>query len=94
MKKELSLTQQHKTKLLKLAREAINHYMFNRQFLEPSENEFQDEVFQQVVGNFVTINKDSQLRGCIGNIEGVEPLFQGVVKNAVNAGFYDPRFSR
>jgi len=32
------------------------------------------------------------LRGCIGTIEPIQPLTDGVVDNALNAAFRDPRF--
>ncbi len=32
------------------------------------------------------------LRGCIGTIEPMLPLVEGVAENAINAAFHDPRF--
>lgn len=52
-----------------------------------------DEVFQAVSGVFVTLRMGGQLRGCIGTLEGREPLASGVATQAVNAAFHDPRFS-
>ena len=46
----------------------------------------------QKLGVFVTLRKDGDLRGCIGSIVGVEPLFRGVAANAVHAAVDDPRF--
>jgi AmmeMemoRadiSam system protein A len=43
-------------------------------------------------GTFVTLTKDGSLRGCIGHIAAMEPLIEGVRRNAVNAAFEDPRF--
>lgn len=43
-------------------------------------------------GAFVTLTKDGQLRGCIGHVTGVEPLWRSVVDNARGAAFRDPRF--
>ncbi|MFH2052069.1 MAG: AmmeMemoRadiSam system protein A [bacterium] len=43
-------------------------------------------------GAFVTLTSGGQLRGCIGSIEGFEPLVQAVVENAANAAVGDPRF--
>jgi AmmeMemoRadiSam system protein A len=40
----------------------------------------------------VTLTKGGNLRGCIGNIEPVKPLFQGVIDNARSAALSDPRF--
>jgi len=41
---------------------------------------------------FVTLNKSSVLRGCIGHLEAVQPLVADVVENAYSAAFRDPRF--
>jgi len=43
-------------------------------------------------GAFVTLTNGGSLRGCIGFIEGVEPLVQAVLANAVSAALDDPRF--
>jgi AmmeMemoRadiSam system protein A len=42
--------------------------------------------------SFVTWKKDGQLRGCIGSIEPVRPLWADVQANAVHALLDDPRF--
>ncbi len=41
---------------------------------------------------FVTINRKGMLRGCIGNIQPVMPLYQAVQRNAVYACSRDQRF--
>ena len=43
-------------------------------------------------GCFVTLNLRGRLRGCIGNIEPIGPLADGVERNALRAAFSDPRF--
>ncbi len=43
-------------------------------------------------GAFVCLRKGSELRGCIGMIEGREPLIDTVRDMAVQAAFSDPRF--
>jgi AmmeMemoRadiSam system protein B/AmmeMemoRadiSam system protein A len=43
-------------------------------------------------GVFVTLKKDGDLRGCIGNIAPVKPLVDGVIDNAINAALNDRRF--
>jgi MEMO1 family protein len=43
-------------------------------------------------GCFVTLTKDGQLRGCIGNILPADPLFQAVAENTRNAALRDSRF--
>lgn len=41
---------------------------------------------------FVTWKRDGQLRGCIGSVEPVRPLWVDVHANAVHALLDDPRF--
>jgi len=48
----------------------------------------------QNYGCFVTLNSLGHLRGCIGNIEPIKPLYSSVIDNTVNAAFYDPRFTK
>ena len=43
-------------------------------------------------GAFVTLTAAGELRGCIGHVVSVEPLWLSVRSNAVNAAFNDPRF--
>jgi AmmeMemoRadiSam system protein A len=44
-------------------------------------------------GCFVTLTKHGGLRGCIGYIEPIKPLFDAVIDNAKNAALEDPRFA-
>ena len=41
---------------------------------------------------FVTLEKNHQLRGCIGMLEAVRPLAEDIAENAFSAAFRDPRF--
>ena len=41
---------------------------------------------------FVTLTRTEQLRGCIGQLEPIQPLGEDVRQNAVAAAFHDPRF--
>lgn len=52
-----------------------------------------DEELHVKTGTFVTLTMNGQLRGCIGSLEGREPLVDSVKHNALNAAFRDPRFS-
>ncbi|HEX7529220.1 MAG TPA: AMMECR1 domain-containing protein, partial [Thermoanaerobaculia bacterium] len=42
--------------------------------------------------SFVTWKRDGRLRGCIGSVEPVRPLWADVEMNAVHALLRDPRF--
>ena len=45
----------------------------------------------QTLGSFVTLTVADQLNGCIGHVEGVEPLARDVAHLAWSAAFDDPR---
>jgi len=49
-------------------------------------------IFQQRGATFVTLKKRGQLRGCIGNLEPVGTIWDGIRDNALNAAFHDYRF--
>jgi AmmeMemoRadiSam system protein A len=50
------------------------------------------EITKKNRGCFVTLTKSGVLRGCIGYIEGIKPLFEAIIDNAKNAAMSDPRF--
>ncbi|MDV0444799.1 hypothetical protein MmiAt1_03400 [Methanimicrococcus sp. At1] len=49
-------------------------------------------IFSEKRGAFVTLEKEGDLRGCIGYPYPVLPLKEVLVKSAVAAAFEDPRF--
>jgi hypothetical protein len=48
---------------------------------------------KEAKGCFVTLTKNGQLRGCIGNILPAGPLYEAVMENAQNAARRDFRFA-
>lgn len=75
-------------KLIKLSRESISSYFSDKNV---NVKDIKDE-FSEVLGVFVTLNKNGELRGCIGFPEPVYPLYDGIIKAAYSAAFSDPRF--
>lgn len=51
------------------------------------------QVFSQYGASFVTLEKNNNLRGCIGSIIARKSLIVDLVSNAQNAAFKDPRFN-
>ena len=52
-----------------------------------------DETLRRPAGAFVTLRtKRGDLRGCIGSIRAIEPLYRAVASSAMSAAFHDPRF--
>ena len=83
------LTQEQKDKLLKLARTTMEKYI--TQDIIPK-YEDKDPVLSGQCGAFVTIHNKGNLRGCIGMIEGHQPLYETVIEMAIEASRNDPRF--
>jgi AmmeMemoRadiSam system protein A len=80
---------EEKEKLLKLARTTIEKYI--TQDIIPK-FEDKDPVLSGLYGAFVTIHNHGKLRGCIGMIEGTQPLFETIIEMAIEASTNDPRF--
>ncbi len=86
----VELNRGQQVKLLKLARKTISEYL-NRED-EGGGFDFSDEIFREKCGAFVTLHIAGNLRGCIGNIVGVNPIPQTIVEMAKSSAFRDPRF--
>ena len=84
------VTVEQKTKLLKIARDTISCYLKTKKTLK---TKIDDTELKKVMGVFVTLHKNGQLRGCIGNIIGRQPLYLGVIDMAIASATQDPRFS-
>lgn len=85
------MKQEYKNFLLKLAREAIKAKQENK---EISLKCPADAFYSQKLGAFVTLHKNGQLRGCIGYIEAIKPIYDTIIEMAQAAAFHDPRFPK
>jgi len=83
------LTNDQKTTLLKLAREAISTYLTSRKI---SDYITDDLGLLRKSGAFVTLKEKGELRGCIGQMQSELPLYRLVQEMAVAAATQDPRF--
>ena len=86
------LTPDQEGYLLKLARNTLekNYADGSVKTMNPSTL---DAKLTKITGAFVTLNKDGQLRGCIGHILPQKPLYQAVIENSLNAALKDSRFA-
>ena len=75
--------------LLALARETIQRHLDGEPLPSPEPG---DQILLEPRGAFVTLKIDGRLRGCIGHVIGVAPLWRAVRDNAIAAAFDDPRF--
>jgi AmmeMemoRadiSam system protein A len=85
----LNLTKEEKKVLLELARKSIENKL-NGQKDPVLENPTPNLLKE--VGAFVTLKKHGELRGCIGYITGIKPLWKAIVDLAKESAFHDPRF--
>ena len=84
------LNKNQRKRLLEIARKSIQEYLSTGRKIELAET---DPVLLKEMGAFVTLHKHGELRGCIGNLIGQQPLYLTVRDMAVEAAVDDPRFS-
>jgi AmmeMemoRadiSam system protein B/AmmeMemoRadiSam system protein A len=84
------LNKKRQEELLTIARGTLESYLKNKKI---PEIEVDDPALQEKLGAFVTLTKNGQLRGCIGEFEPEKPLYQVVQDKTIDAAFHDPRFS-
>ncbi len=91
--RKAGLTEQDKKQLLILARKTIVDFLEKRRVPQPSELGVTiSDTMREPRAAFVTLKKDSQLRGCIGDTVPWQPLYRSVIRNAINAAVNDRRF--
>jgi len=83
------LTLEQKKQLIAIARNAIDEYVRTGKTLDIQAD---DARLSREEGAFVTIHKEGNLRGCIGNIIGQKPLYRTVRDVAISSATQDPRF--
>jgi AmmeMemoRadiSam system protein A len=89
MESDDELTAEERAELLRIARKAIKEKLEGRVW---NPEEPLTERLAQVQGAFVTLHEQGMLRGCIGYIMGLKPLYLTIAEMARAAAFGDPRF--
>ncbi len=87
----MSLNEKNRRSLLDLAYRSIETGMKTGHPLNVNLRDYSNELSQQRA-TFVTLEKNKQLRGCIGMLEAVLPLAEDISENAFSAAYRDPRF--
>jgi AmmeMemoRadiSam system protein A len=85
------LSQEEKRVILALAKEAVKSAVLNREI----NKEYWLSKYpwlNQKGAVFVTLNKNKNLRGCIGSIIAHQSLIDDIINNAKSAALNDPRF--
>lgn len=88
----MNLSKTEQKFLLSLARQAIEYYLRNQEYLQTSPETLPSPMLLKKRATFVTLTIDNELRGCIGHLEAIKPLYEDAVANAAAAAFQDPRF--
>jgi len=84
-----NLTEREQKSLLGIARSTLDTYI--RTGKVPEAKPLTPRLSEKR-GAFVTLHERADLRGCIGYVEAVKPLYQAVSDMAVAASTEDPRF--
>ncbi len=82
---------EQKDALRAIARESVEHGLDHGEPL-PVDTDNLPDWLQEPRAAFVTLEKNGELRGCIGTLEARRPLAEDVAENAYAAAFRDPRF--
>ena len=78
--------------LISLAKSAVENYIKEEKIIEPPRS-LPVKFYERKAGAFVTIEKDGQLRACIGTYLPTRPnIAQEVIRNAIAAAKEDYRF--
>jgi AmmeMemoRadiSam system protein B/AmmeMemoRadiSam system protein A len=89
-----SLTNKEKEDLLILARRTIEQFLQEGDFTDPDPALLDKHSILKIPrGVFVTLKKNGQLRGCIGDIVSPNPLYSGVQTCAIRSATKDSRFT-
>lgn len=79
---------EERAQLLRLAHDAIDAALHDRKLeLDPP-----SEHLAEPRGAFTTLQLDGKLRGCVGYVFAVKPLYRTVAETAIAAAFNDNRF--
>ena len=88
----MELTNDEKDMLLKAARQSI---LFTFGEADKPEADYKAyPLLNEKYGAFVTLKIDGELRGCIGYLVAIAPLFETVCEAARSSAFNDPRFDQ
>lgn len=84
------LIREEQEELLVIARSTLEYYLRDKKIPEFN---IVHPFLSRNLGAFVTLRKNGQLRGCIGEFESTIPLWQVVRQKAIDAAVHDSRFS-
>ncbi len=90
-----ALTEAEQQFALEIARESMERFIREGEVYDlEKEGVSIPEGLRPDAGSFVTLTIDSRLRGCIGDILPVRPLYRSILKRAISSAAEDRRFPR
>jgi AmmeMemoRadiSam system protein A len=91
---EFFLSDEEATYCTTLARKSIDFALANDSLLVLSADELKSvpKKLLEKKACFVTLTTSGELRGCIGHLAAIQPLYLDIIENAFSAAFSDPRF--
>ncbi|MEA1917855.1 MAG: AmmeMemoRadiSam system protein B [Campylobacterota bacterium] len=87
------LSENEKQELLELAKLSLYEATIHNKKIEVDESKIAPKL-KEHLGAFVTLNKEHNLRGCIGTFEPHQPLYEVVINMAIAAAQNDHRFNK
>ena len=78
--------------LFKIAQISLDEAVLHKRRFKPSRDDYPDILFNKGA-TFVTLEKDGELRGCIGSLLPAQAVADNVAQNAYAAAMEDSRFS-
>ena len=86
------MNKENKEYLLKIAKRAIQKYFQDEGVFQVEKDELPQSLKEEK-GTFVTLWKNNELRGCIGDLESEKPIYQSVIDNCLASALLDSRFT-
>ena len=87
-----NLSDQEKATLFTIAEDTLHWCVANRSGKYSLDTYTLTPKLEEETATFVTLKINGNLRGCIGSLEPVAPLYRSVHDNAINAALRDHRF--
>ena len=87
-----TMNKKDKEYLLKIARRAMQRYFQDEGVFQVEKDELPQSL-KEKKGTFVTLWKNNELRGCIGDLESEKPIYQSVIDNCLASALLDSRFT-
>lgn len=79
--------------LLQIAKTTLLEYFDSSFFVDTASLYRHYPRLQEEGASFVTLHKETQLRGCIGSIIAYRTLLEDLISNTLSAALHDPRFT-